>query len=362
MPRATPRPAHRSRRPGAARRAIATALLAVLTLVALLATSLRATEPADDTACHGPVRAAVRVTGHGQARDLTREVEELAPLLYEIAAARTGAASCAPIDIDLVPDVLDAHAASSDWRLPRWAAGAARPDERRIVIGVTADRQLLDRRRVLLHELTHVAVASAARGAPLPRWFEEGVARVVASEDGDDDDRALAVAHVAGRELPLAAIERGMPRDRGDAALGYAVAGRAVRIIEARGGSDAIARVLAAAGGGAPFEDALVAVTGRQIWQLEVDVARSVTTWSAWATVLRGVDVWMPLAVLVAIVGAIGVRRRRKERLQHMDDDVPRAAPAPPFPIVLVRFRVGPRRAFVARGPLPRAARLALLA
>src|SRR5690606_28262832 len=97
-----------------------------------------------------------------------------------------------------------------------------------------------------LHELAHIAVAGAAgegRGQ-VPRWFDEGVARRLAGEDGMDDDAVLAQAKLGGRVMLLEGLERSFPGSQASAAIAYAVSGRAIELLEAEHGKGVVRRIL----------------------------------------------------------------------------------------------------------------------
>jgi len=288
-------------------------LSAVLWLVASLGAG---TAPAT-VLCRPPIE----VQGPGLPAAMVADFAHDAAVLVDELRPRTGDVDCRPIAITLVPSMGDAHALDPPWHLPTWAAGAAQPGQRRIVVGVSAEGRVQDRRRTLHHELAHVLVRSAARDAAMPRWLDEGLARVLAGEHGIDDLRVLAQARLADRFLPLAALEQGFPAGSADAALAYAQSGRAVSLMQDR--DDAIPRLLAAVGAGASVDDALRQTIGRATWQLDIDVRRSVTLWAALATV--GVESDLAMAGCGVVVAVFGVRARRRQRsrLLAMDDDNP---------------------------------------
>jgi hypothetical protein len=236
----------------------------------------------------------------------------------------------------------DAKTIEPGWALPTWAAGAADPHERRIVVGVTAAHQRQDRERVLLHELTHVAIRSAAGEGHVPRWFDEGVSRVVAHEDGEGDGRALAQARIGGAPFMLEGLVDRFPASGSEAAFAYAISGRAVRVIEQHGGRGSIARILANVRAGGDFETALVDETGRHTWQIGVDVERTVSLWHAWATVLREIDLWMIVAGGLAVLAGLRARARQRTRLAALIEEDERARPA--LEVVMARWSVGQRR------------------
>lgn len=290
--------------------------------------------------CVQGAMAPVDVVGHGPVANLADPLEARAPALYEEARAYTGAETCDPIRVHLVADIGAAQSLLPAWHLPPWAAGAARPSERLIVLTVHADGRRHERERVLLHELGHLAVATAAGGRPVPRWFDEGVARRLAGEDGQDDDRVLAEARLSGRLIPLEGLEASFPASKEAASVAYAVAGRALEILEAREGRGVVRRVLDEVERGVPFDEALFEVAGLWPWQLSGEVKRSVELWHAWLTLLKDVDLALGAGALLLIFGGLQARRRMRARMRAMDDDP--AEKAAPFQVAIVRWTSTP--------------------
>lgn len=294
-----------------------------------------------------PCVAPVVVEGHGVPAHVVDEMSALAPSLMARAALRTGASSCAPVQVALLPGIEGAAHLDPPWVLPAWAAGAAVPEERRVVIAITANGRRQDRERILLHELAHVAVRDAARSLVngddahrVPRWLDEGIARVIAGEHGSDDLSVLARARVADRMLPLAALADGFPGRADLAQLAYAQSGRAISLIEELG-PEALPEVLAGISSGASLDDALFDATGRRTWQLERDVEHSIPLWRAWAVVGFETDLALAASALVCAWAGIRSRRRYRQRLMALDDDVPRAPERlPPLDVVLARWTV----------------------
>lgn len=285
----------------------------------------------------------VEVEGHGAVAHLAPELQRIAAELYDKAASHTGARECSPIRVHLVEDNAAARRLLPAWHLPPWAAGAAKPDERTIVLTVHNEGRRQDRERVFLHELSHLALAGAVaeRRAEVPRWFDEGVARRLAGEDGMDDDAVLAQAKVGGRMMLLEGLERSFPGAQASAAIAYAVSGRAIELLEAEHGKGVVRRILARVAEGEAFEDALLAEGGVRTWQLSGKVERSVTTWAAWMTVLKDVDLFFGLASLLIVIGGWRARKRIRERIARMPDDGGPEHDMPELGLVRWRTRVG---------------------
>lgn len=283
-----------------------------------------------------PCEPVITVTGHGSAASLADELAAVAPAQWAQVRARLGLTGCLPVDVELLPAIEGAVDLDPPWHLPHWAAGAADPATRRVVVAVTASRQRQDRERVLLHELAHLGVREAAGGRSLPRWLDEGAARVLAGEHAASDLEVLARARVADDLLPLAALAGSFPSDRTKAALAYAQAGRAISLLEGER-TGTLAAVLHAIAQGAEVDEALARVAGRRVWQLDLDVERSIPRWRAWAVVGRDLDLAFALAALVTAWAGMRARRQLRERLAAMPHD---PAPAPPRGLAVVRWTV----------------------
>src|SRR2546421_9906266 len=124
---------------------------AFVAVVALFAGAVRA----------DPCRAPVDVVAHGVPSVVVDELRAVAPSLEAQVADALALESCAPIHVDVLPAIEGASTLEPPWSLPAWAAGAAEPGDRRIVVAVTAKGERQDRERILLHELAHVGVHEA---------------------------------------------------------------------------------------------------------------------------------------------------------------------------------------------------------
>jgi hypothetical protein len=292
-----------------------------------------------------PCAPVVDVRGPGLPDDVVASFADDARAAVVDVRARLGSTRCDPFVITLVPAMADAPRLDPPWHLPTWAAGAAEPRARRIVVGVTVDGALQDRQRTLVHEVAHVVAAEAVGDRRLPRWLDEGIARVIAGEHGIEDLSRLAHARVGDRFLPLLALVDGFPPAAADAGLAYAEAGRAVSLLVGRT-PDVLPRLLARIGAGHDVDDALVHVAGRATWQLDQDVRRSVSGWTALATVGIETDLAMAACAVVVVVVGVRARRRLRRRIESMDD-----APGLPFAVTVTRFRHGPAPVVTATSP-----------
>jgi hypothetical protein len=155
---------------------------------------------------------------------------------------------------------------------PEWVGGQAFP-RLNVVVAFLADddHAETEARRVLPHELAHLAVDAASRNpynVP-PVWLNEGLA-VHNQQDGDPFlDEILERAARANALLPLRTLESSFPADPDEALLSYAESVSAVRFLLDRYGSERVQRLLAAFRQGVTYDEALQQALGVTVEQLD---------------------------------------------------------------------------------------------
>jgi hypothetical protein len=111
---------------------------------------------------------------------------------------------------------------------PEWGAAIAAPAEQRIVMqGSRAGSDAGDPKRVLRHELAHLALHEAL-GDLAPRWFDEGYASYAAGEWGREEVLATSLALLVRGVPSLDSLDTGFGAGVGQADAAYALAHRAV--------------------------------------------------------------------------------------------------------------------------------------
>lgn len=198
-------------------------------------------------------------------------------------------------------------------RLPRWGVGAAFPGSRTILIRLDGDP-----RRVLRHELAHLALHQAVRRVPL--WLDEGYAARAAGE-WDRLDGLLMNWHLLGGRVPtLDQVTADLRGGRPEAEAAYAFATTAVLYLERLGGGQGLAPLLANLTAEPDLDRALRATYGMTLAQFE----------TAWRGDLKGRYGWLllfasfaTLWLLVLLVVGLGWRYRRRrdrQRRQALDE------------------------------------------
>ena len=175
-----------------------------------------------------------------------------------------------PINVLLIAE--DAELARTT---PEWISGFAEGSRSLVVLFPDRARGYpLDSLETLLHhEVAHVLFWRAARGRPVPRWFNEGLALADERPIGLGDRTRLAWTLIRYGRLDLRRLERLFGEGRAANQRAYAVSGALVRELLRSYGQASAGRVLALVGAGASFEEAFQRATG---WQPAVNAREGI--------------------------------------------------------------------------------------
>jgi len=251
----------------------------------------------------------------GTVRRVLRHVEAAIPRIAEDLGVPTGrralvyVAHTADQFRSLQPGTPDAWADATAWpgaaliylRSPRLRPGTAPPLE-----------QVLD------HEIAHLLLGQTFRGAPVPRWLQEGVAQVVAGEHSPETVRRIARGAPGGDLLPFRELTAGFPADPLRAQLAYAQSADVVAFIRGRWGDEALRTLVRELASGRAPGAAVRAATGVSLDEVD----------RAWRAALgpRGLvlpglvddGLWWGLGGLLLVFGALRVRRRTRARRERL--------------------------------------------
>jgi hypothetical protein len=164
---------------------------------------------------------------------------------------------------------------------------------------------------VLHHEVAHVLMGRAARGAPLPLWFHEGLAVLAERTWRLEDQARLLRELLLVSRTPLDRVDALFSADAGSRARAYTLAAAFVRDLIRRHGRDAPGNILRRVGGGESFERAFAHVTGESVSAAEVSF------WSGhrfWTTIGPFLTSETALWMIVTMVGLYAIIRRRQQR------------------------------------------------
>ena len=244
------------------------------------------------------------------------EVRALDPSSIQRALDAAGLTAPPVVHVTLIPE--DDVAARET---PRWiVAFASGTDRATIFPGRVGDYPYPSLQSVVTHEIAHLALSLAAGGAPLPRWFHEGVAVSVESGWGTLNDARLFIAafsrpHIDDLGALFAADEAHQSEEA------YLLAAAVVADVRERHGSDAPGRIAHRVAAGLPFDAAFDREIGETPDATASRAWRAYRRWTAWLPMLTdGTALWSGILAL-AVVAFIVRRRRRALRRRRWDED-----------------------------------------
>jgi hypothetical protein len=205
--------------------------------------------------------------------------------------------------------------------LPGYATGVAYPAEGLILLSLTEPDSWLrsDIDRVLVHELSHVALHRAVDGRPVPRWLSEGVAIHEAGEHSLERVRILWSGTLRGELIPLARLSQSFPARHGDVSLAYAQSADLVgHLLRGDQGRKRFRALVARLRAGEPFEQAFAAAYRMPLWRVEQQWRNQLAQrFGSWPSILSGLTVVWACAALLLVFGYMRVRKRQRETLKR---------------------------------------------
>jgi hypothetical protein len=231
----------------------------------------------------------------------------------------------APIRVVLVPET---SPLAQD--APSWVSGYARGNERLIVLFPARVRSYPDRnlRTLVHHEVAHVLVAQAARGRPVPRWFNEGVATVAAREWGVEDRARFAMAVIGGKNRNTKGLDAAFQGSDVEVRRAYALSAAFVRFLQSDYGTLAPATVLHGIGSGLAFDEAFARTTGVRLSQAEKTFFEEDAFWNTWLPFLTSTGALWMAVTLLALVAIHRRRVRSRQMIEEWEHEERQLAPS----------------------------------
>jgi len=109
-------------------------------------------------------------------------------------------------------------------KAPEWAAGLAYPERNWMILKVPRAALFgkIDPFRTFRHELAHLTLHQAMKGAPIPRWLDEGLAMYEAKEWTFRTTAVISAVTLKKNFIPLATLNQAFPLDFDEAEAAYA--------------------------------------------------------------------------------------------------------------------------------------------
>ena len=249
--------------------------------------------------------------------------ERAAQIFNELGALRDRDAGAAAVTVRVVGDPAEiAGASPAGARPPAWSIAVAYPDARLVVLALRRrdGRPVEDLDIELEHELSHIALHDASRGAAVPRWLSEGVAQLQSERSSMMRRGALQLAALSGNVLSLAALH---DYPAGDAAvsLAYAEAADFTGFLVRREGWRGIRIALRRLARGATIDEALNAAYGESTARLEAAWRHDLARRPSWAAIATGSGALWGVATVLFVLAFLLARRRKVLRLVEMEEE-----------------------------------------
>lgn len=241
------------------------------------------------------------------------------------ALARAGLSLPDELQVTLVPDA-DPRARE----VPPWIVGLAYGTRDLVIFPQRVPPYPYDSiESVFRHEVAHLALTGRAGGAPLPRWFHEGVAMSV--DTGWDTSNQLRLLFAMLRDPQTDRLQRLFASGaQQESVLAYGLSAALVADLQQRHGSGVAGAIAAQVGSGVPFAESFERETG-----VTPDAAAArawvvYRRWTNWVPALTsGSAVWA-FILLIAAAAYVSVRRRRAARRRAWEEE--ENQPPPAFP------------------------------
>ncbi len=258
-----------------------------------------------------------RVRVEGPASE-TAFLAERAPALLAQVEARLGVRFPAPVTLRLAGS--DAEFARLAGDVPVWAAAVAVPADFSVAVRLSAvgPPQPNDISSVLRHEFVHLVLPVRLRGAPVPKWFEEGLAEMIGGRVFSRAEDLLSPAAATDRLIPLADLARAFPEDGSAAALAYAQGESAVRFLSREHGLQPLLDAVAERGS----LDSALAMFSDSLGAFEERWRGSLVKKGWWLLPLAGalVPLLLFVAALLVFAGYLRVRRRARRIYEELPE------------------------------------------
>ncbi len=164
---------------------------------------------------------------------------------------------------------------------------------------------------VLHHEVAHVLIARASRGAPVPLWFHEGLAVLAERTWGLEDQARLLREVVLVSRTPLDEVDALFAAGDGSRARAYTLSAAFVRYLITQYGTGAPEDILRRVGRGASFNTAFAQTTGQSLAAAEIAFWARHRLWTSIGAFLStSTAIWM----IITLVALFAIIKRRQQR------------------------------------------------
>jgi len=212
----------------------------------------------------------------------------------------------------------------SYYRIPEWSVGVAISELSLIVVkspSLLSSNATLGYEKTVAHEYAHLALDHRLRGVRPPRWFNEGMAMLVATDWGWQNVLDLTMAGLFGNYVQLEEIEQINRFDRRKASLAYSLSYLAVQYMYEEYGHEQVYVFLDSLAGNASIDNALLGSVGSDYANFDQEFHLYLKSRFNLIT-LAGDTVYFWLAMaLILILGAFLAYRKKRSYYRKWEDE-----------------------------------------
>ncbi len=204
--------------------------------------------------------------------------------------------------------------------IPHWGAAAADPQQWRIFLKSPAasSNKELDG-QTAKHELAHLMLAEMAYPKPLPRWFNEGAAILLAGETDHVDPLTISRAMTTNSLLTFDEIEAMLSLPHAQAALAYSESYHAVKFLVRRHGAEALQKFAEALAVHSAARPAFRAAFGEDLWDFEIAYFDHLRQDFRWYVLVDESLIWGGVILVLVVMGYAATRWRNRKKLQEWE-------------------------------------------
>lgn len=211
---------------------------------------------------------------------------------------------------------------------PKWSDGLAAPVQNLIILkSPNWMPPGTDNDAIAIHELTHIILNRAAKGNPIPRWFNEGLAVFYSGEKGYAASTLISKALLTNSIIPLSDIDEVLQFHKEKAQLAYQQSYLAVDYLFRHYGREAVKSIIDKLGQGIDLNQAFIEVIDRDWWEFEDEWYQYIKQKHRWHFLVE-IDYYLWVLILALFVfGFIVIRRRNKRTIARWQEEEQTSAP-----------------------------------
>lgn len=206
--------------------------------------------------------------------------------------------------------------------IPEWGEAASDITRRRIVLKspnwVTYSMKM---HTIVVHELTHIILESAANGNAIPRWLNEGIAIHYSQDTNYASGSYISKALLTNSLIPLDKIDSVLKFQRNKASLAYQESYFAVKYLTERYGENILGDIIQQLSRGVQMDSIFIQTTGEDLAAFERNWTQSLSATHRWDFLQEaGNYVWIAIGILF-IIAILRIHKRKQKILKQWEEE-----------------------------------------